>query len=81
MKTLQQLRSGPEFVKWAEHKGAQIRNGKGSHCIVSTQRGQTVVPRHNGDLGTGLRVKLVKTFLAIGLAILGLICLIPELGF
>jgi predicted RNA binding protein YcfA (HicA-like mRNA interferase family) len=72
MKTLSQLRNGLDFVQYARRHGADIRNGKGSHCIVSTSRGQTVVPRHSRDLGTGLRAKLVKTFTAIGLSILAI---------
>lgn len=81
MKTLQQLRNGLEFVHWAKKHGAEIRNGKGSHCIVSTRKGQTVVPQHRRDLGTGLRVKLVKTFVAIGLALLAMACVLQSLHF
>jgi predicted RNA binding protein YcfA (HicA-like mRNA interferase family) len=67
---LSQLRSGKEFVHYAETHGAEVRNGKGSHAIVHTAKGQTVVPQHNNDLGIGLRMKLVKTFIAIGLTLL-----------
>lgn len=73
-KKLEQLRNGFEFVKYAEQHGAELRDGKGSHCIVSTERGSAVVPRHSKDLGKGLRSKLVKTYLAIGLALLILAC-------
>jgi len=71
-KHLQQLRSGKEFIHYAQARGAEVRNGKGSHAVVSTAKGQIVVPAHNRDLGTGLRLKLVKTFVAIGLAVLAL---------
>jgi predicted RNA binding protein YcfA (HicA-like mRNA interferase family) len=68
-KKLETCRSGKELVAYAESKGCQVRNGKGSHFVVSNDRGSTVVPVHPGDLGTGLRCKIVKAFLAMGLAI------------
>lgn len=67
-KRLEQLRSGQEFVRYAEQRGAELRNGKGSHCIVSTKRGSAVVPRHSSDLGKGLRSKIIKQFMAMGIA-------------
>jgi predicted RNA binding protein YcfA (HicA-like mRNA interferase family) len=67
-KNLDQLRRGDEFITHARSKGAQVRNGKGSHFVVSTARGSCVVPAHSKDLGKGLRCKIVKLFIAIGLA-------------
>lgn len=78
-KSLEQLRNGLEFVKYAENHGAETRNGKGSHCIVRTERGSAVVPCHNKELGKGLRAKLVKTYLAMGLAIFVLACGLSSL--
>jgi predicted RNA binding protein YcfA (HicA-like mRNA interferase family) len=77
-KTLESLRNGKEFVEYARKSGAQVRNGKGSHCIVSTANGSCVVPLHPGDLGKGLRCKIIKTFAAIGLALMPLIYLLSE---
>jgi predicted RNA binding protein YcfA (HicA-like mRNA interferase family) len=79
-KSLQQLRNGREFIHYAETHGAQLRNGKGSHVIVSTPKGQTVVPHHNQDLGPGLRHKLVKLYIAIGLSVLTLAILACSIG-
>jgi hypothetical protein len=69
-KQLNQCRSGDDFYDYAIHHGAENRNGKGSHVIVSTDRGSVVIPRHNNDLGTGLRNQIIKTLIAIGISII-----------
>jgi hypothetical protein len=68
-KPLEKCRSGKDFIAYAKHHHAEVRNGKGSHCIVKTFLGQTVVPLHR-EIADGLRAKLVKTFILIGLACL-----------
>jgi len=68
-KRLEKCRRGTDFVNYAARKGAEIRNGKGSHHIIKTELGMCVVPVHNKDLGKGLRTKIFKTFVAIGLSI------------
>jgi len=78
-KKLSDCRKGSDFVSYARKQGAEVRNGKGSHFIVSGERGQCVVPCHNDDLGTGLRVKIVKTFLLIGLVMMPLLCLLSAI--
>lgn len=78
-KSLEQLRSGKEFLSYAERHGAEIRNGRGSHFVVVTDQGQCVVPVHPGDLGKGLRHSIVKTFALIGLGLMPLACLIAAL--
>lgn len=75
-KKVEQLRTGKEFIAYAQSRGAEVRNGHGSHFVVSTDLGQTVVPVHPGDLGKGLRCKIVKMFAVIGLALLPVICLV-----
>ncbi len=70
---LRQLRTAKEFLNYAERHGARLEPGKGSHIKVYGPRGQTVVPNHPGDLGKGLRIKLRKEFLAIGLAVIAFI--------
>jgi predicted RNA binding protein YcfA (HicA-like mRNA interferase family) len=74
-KKLDACRSGNDFVRYARNRGAQVSNGKGSHMKVSTGKGTCVVPVHNGDLGTGIRCKIIKLFMAIGLGaiVIGLV--------
>ncbi len=78
-KNLNQLRKGKEFVSHAEKKGAEIRRGKGSHVVIKYKGESFVVPEHNTDLGTGLRAKIIKWFIAIGLGILIFAFLFPSL--
>jgi predicted RNA binding protein YcfA (HicA-like mRNA interferase family) len=78
-KTLDACRTGSEFLAFARSHGAEIRNGKGSHTIVSTQRGQTVVPVHSGDIGKGLACKIRKQLALILLALMPLTCLLSAL--
>lgn len=68
-KKLSQLRSGDEFISYALKNGAEIRNGKGSHRVVKTDKGAIVIPVHAKELGKGLRLKLIKYFIAFGLGI------------
>ena len=70
---LEQLRKGSEFIGYARQHGAEVRPGHGSHNIVRTEKGMAVVPVHAGDLGKGLRCKIVKAFLAIGLVLSALV--------
>lgn len=70
-KPLSQCRKGREFVAYAEAHGATVRNGKGSHYVVSTARGACAVPCHTAELGKGIRCKIARTF-----AILGIVCLV-----
>ena len=67
-KRIEQYRNGKQFVKHARKQGASLRNGKGSHTIVQTERGSCVVPCHAKDLGKGIRISIMKTFIKIGLA-------------
>lgn len=78
-KNLEQCRSGSDFIGYAKRHGAEVRNGKGSHFVVTTDNGQCVVPVHPGDLGKGLRSKISKTFVMIGLILIPLSCLIAAL--
>lgn len=70
-KALDQCHSGKEFIDYAKTHGANVRNGNGSHCMVTTDKGGVCVPYHaNHDLGTGLRRKIIKAFISIGILIL-----------
>jgi predicted RNA binding protein YcfA (HicA-like mRNA interferase family) len=77
-KKLNQLRSGKEFVSYAEKRGAKVRQGKGSHTVVEYEGQSFVIPVHSGDLGKGLRHKIIKWFIAIGLGILAFIFILPR---
>ena len=79
-KNLRQLRKGKEFVDWAEKKGAKVRPGKGSHKIAEFKNESFSIPQHNDDLGKGLRSKIIKWFIAIGLGILVLAGLLAKLS-
>ena len=68
-KKLKDCRSGKDFVGYAEKRGAEIRNGKGSHAKVVNKKGMAIVPRHNKDLATGTRRAVIKAFLAMGIVI------------
>jgi predicted RNA binding protein YcfA (HicA-like mRNA interferase family) len=68
-KQLDTCRSGEEFIRYACAHGAVVDHGKGSHFKVMNERGMCVVPKHPGDLGKGLRCKIVKLFTAMGLAL------------
>lgn len=78
-KNLNQFRKGKEFISHAERKGAKIRPGKGSHTVVEYNGQSFVIPEHNKDLGTGLRHKIIKWFIAIGLGILIFAFILPGL--
>lgn len=68
-KNLRDCRHGKDFVAYASTHGAtEIRPGKGDHTVVKTERGMVVVPVGH-ELGIGLRSKVIKTMLAIGITI------------
>jgi hypothetical protein len=75
-KTLDACRTGNDFLAYAQQRDAVIRNGKGSHVMISTDAGSVVVPLHTKDLGKGLACKIRKMFLLIGLTLIPLACLI-----
>jgi predicted RNA binding protein YcfA (HicA-like mRNA interferase family) len=75
-KSLDACRSGSDFLSYAQHQGAEVRNGKGSHAVVSTDRGQTVIPCHPGDLGKGLACKIRKQLALILLVLMPILCLL-----
>jgi predicted RNA binding protein YcfA (HicA-like mRNA interferase family) len=66
------FRHGTEFIRHAEKCGCEVRRCKGSHCLV-------YVPPHGGmtipekELSPGIRGKILKWFVAVGLAIMFLL--------
>lgn len=76
---LTRCKSGKEFIAYAETHGARISRQNGSHVVLATDKGSVVVPYHaNHDLGTGLRHKLVKAFMAIGILVLFFGCILTS---
>lgn len=65
-KRLDQCRTGKEFMQYAQTHGAKTEWGKGDHVKIFGPHGQTVVPVVH-ELGKGLRHKVIKQLLAIGL--------------
>ena len=78
-KTLDKCRKGKDFIGYAASKGAEIKNGKGSHAKVYTGEGMCVVPRHNKDLGPGIRRAIIRQLAAIGIMLLVLGCMFSQL--
>lgn len=80
-KTLEQCKSGKDFLQYATTHGARVRNGNGSHFVASTTKGSVVVPYHaSHDLGTGLRHKIIKAFLAIGISVILIFYVLSSVG-
>jgi mRNA interferase HicA len=71
-KTIQQLKSGKEFVDYAKKQdGVNVRQGKGSHQVIEYKGEQFAVPVHgNEDLSKGLRHSLIKWLIRVGLGLL-----------
>jgi len=74
MKKISQCHSGKDFIQFALSRGANVRNGHGSHRIVYRNGHSVPVPVHgNHDLPKGLRCALIKQFLVLGISILFLV--------
>lgn len=79
--SLQTCKSGKDFIGYAETHGATVSRQNGSHVVLSTDKGSVVVPYHaNRDLGTGLRHKIIKAFVALGLALVFVACVLSYAG-
>lgn len=79
IKSLDDCETGEDFVKWGLKCGAGYRRCGGSHTIVITPRGSEAVPDgHKGPLGLGLKIKIKKRFILLGLGIVGIV--IAALG-
>ncbi len=76
---LYQCRSGSDFVKYAYRHKAEVNGGHGGHIKVSTEKGTAIVPYHNHEMGTGLRQKLIKAFIALGLIFILYLFIISNL--
>jgi hypothetical protein len=81
-KSLDQLRTGSDFVSYVEHHPAtrEIRQS-GSHvCVKGPNPGTAVFPNHGGkELAPGTRRSVVKMLVAIGLAGVTFLCMIAYI--
>ena len=76
-KTLQQCKSGNDFVAYAESHGGRVDHQTGSHAIVRGPNGGICpVPMHAHEIATGTRHSIIKLFAAIGLAAIAFIGLL-----
>jgi predicted RNA binding protein YcfA (HicA-like mRNA interferase family) len=70
-KSLEDCHKSEDFIKYAEQRGARVRNGHGSHIVICTDEGSCPIPHHgNQELQTGTRCKIMKIFAIIGLAVM-----------
>ena len=70
-KTLEQCKTGRDFIGYAEHRGGYVDRQCGSHAIVKAPSGGTCpVPVHPGEIPTGTRYSIIKRFITIGLAVM-----------
>jgi len=79
-KHLEDCRLGKEFVNYALTHGAkEVRMGRGDHVVVKGENGQVVIPVGH-ELGKGLRSKVIKTLLLIGIsAMIWLFFILPAI--
>jgi len=73
------LRTSREFIAYARRRGCEIIPGKGSHIKARNAKGFAVIPNHPGDLPTGTRRAIIKSFAAMGVAILALLAILTLL--
>lgn len=80
---LRDCRHGKDFlaiVQSSEHqtvKPVEVKFGKGDHVKVSTPKGTAVFPVGH-ELGIGLRSKVVKQLMAIGISCFALFVLVSQ---
>lgn len=81
-KRIEQCRTGKDFVKFAQKKGAEIETGRGSHHKVYMGDDMIPVPVHAKELATGTRFAIIKAFTRMGIHIvlvLGFVGLLQAL--
>lgn len=65
---LEKCESGTDFERYVRRQPEVEKCHQcGSHLSVTTRDGMAVIPVHSKDLGHGIRAKIVKTLIAIGL--------------
>jgi predicted RNA binding protein YcfA (HicA-like mRNA interferase family) len=68
-KRVDQCRTGKDFVDYATAHGAKEVRHSGSHAILEYNNSICPVPVHGcEELGKGLRCKIIKIFISLGLA-------------
>lgn len=81
MQELYKCRDGQDFLRYATRHGGRIENG-GRHIHIRNERGELLsIPCHgNGqEIGKGLRCKIIKTLIRMGLCGLA-VYLLSESG-
>jgi predicted RNA binding protein YcfA (HicA-like mRNA interferase family) len=63
------LRKSREFIDYAKRNDCEIIRGKGSHVKARNDKGFAIIPDHPGDLPTGTRRAIIKSFVAMGIAV------------
>ena len=72
-KQLTNCDSGRDLLDYAARNPiASFRKGKGRHVMVTTPLGGVVVVDDCKDLHTGIKNKLIKVFISIGLGVLAI---------
>jgi hypothetical protein len=81
-KSLQACRTKTDFIGYAKYKKARIVQGTHGVKIYGTKPGYAELhSNHCKELATGTRATLIKTFIAIGLALIGLaLFVLPALA-
>ena len=65
-----QCTNGIELADYAERHGAKRERQSGSHVILTLPNGEVeVIPAHRGDLGKGLKCKILKHLAAAGITV------------
>lgn len=62
----ERLRTGREFIAYAERRGCTVRHGRHAYVTAPNGRG-CPIPTHPGDLPTGTRRSILKMFAHMGL--------------
>lgn len=70
MKNVNQLRDGKEFLRRCEQNGWESRQNGGSHAVVTAPNGEAVCIPIHGELGKGIRCKITKRLLQLGLVLI-----------
>jgi hypothetical protein len=67
-KSVYDCKNKRDFLSVAgQYSDVEIIAGKGSHTVVKTPRGASVVP--NGEIRKGTRFAIIKQFVALGITI------------
>ena len=67
-KSIYDCKDDRDFLSLArQYSDVEIVSGKGSHTVVKTPRGSSVVP--HGEIKKGTRHAIIKQFVALGITV------------